>query len=58
VLSPLIHLSSYLLVARNTLTFIFLSLLLALDINGSEKWRRRTEKLQETRKKVVLSVCI
>jgi len=57
VLSPLIHLSSYLLVARNTLTFIFLSLLLALDINGSEKWRR-TEKLQETRKKVVLSVCI
>lgn len=57
MLSPLIHLSSYLLVARNTLTFIFLSLLLALDINGSEKWRR-TEKLQETRKKVVLSVCI
>lgn len=57
MLSPLIHLSSYLLVARNTLTFIFLSLLLALDINGSEKWRR-TEKLQETRKKVVLSVRI
>lgn len=58
MLSPLIHLSSYLLVARNTLTFIFLSLLLALDINGSEKWRRRTEKLQETRKKVVLSVSL
>lgn len=57
MLSPLIHLSSYLLVARNTLTFIFLSLLLALDINGSEKWRR-TEKLQETRKKVVLSVSL